>query len=214
MQKNIFITGISTEVGKTIAAAIATEALFADYWKPVQSGELDNSDTLKVKRLVANTSSRFHPESYRLNEPLSPHASAEIDGIQIDVDKINRPITQNRHLIIEGAGGLLVPLNAQNTIADLIAPDDWTILVSKHYLGSINHTLLSYEYLKTKGIDKIAIWFNGNPNPSTEQIIKHKTEAFFIERIDSLSTLSPSTISEQARKITESLSAFLDWNGL
>ena len=128
-QKNYFITGISTEVGKTIVAAVVTEALKADYWKPIQSGDLHFSDTDKVKQLVSNTKSVFHPSSYALNTPMSPHASAEIDGINIVLDEIQKPVTTN-HLVIEGAGGLLVPLNDADTILDLIHPQYKVIVVS------------------------------------------------------------------------------------
>ena len=103
-QKKYFITGISTEVGKTVVAAIVTEALEADYWKPIQAGELENSDTHKVEQLISNNNSKFHSNSYALKTPMSPHAAAEIDGITIDLKKIQVPKTSN-HLVIEGAGG-------------------------------------------------------------------------------------------------------------
>jgi len=115
----LFITGIGTGIGKTIVSAVVTEKLKADYWKPIQSGDLHNSDTLKVKNLVANSHSVFHPESYRLTQPYSPHKSAAIDGINIDPEKIIIPGTSNQ-LIIEGAGGLMVPLNDTFLMIDLI----------------------------------------------------------------------------------------------
>ena len=121
-QKKYFITGISTEVGKTVASAIITEALEADYWKPVQSGDLEYSDTHKVQELISNKNSVFHQNSYALNTPMSPHASAEIDGVTIELDKIVEPVTEN-NLVIEGAGGLLVPLNDSETILDVIKPE-------------------------------------------------------------------------------------------
>ena len=132
MQK-IFITGISTEVGKTIASAIFTEALQADYWKPVQAGDLDNTDMDKVKRLISNNKSKFHPCSYELKSAMSPHAAAEIDGIRIDRFHINEPETEN-HLIIEGSGGILVPLNDEDTMFDIIMPDYKVVVVSRNYL--------------------------------------------------------------------------------
>ena len=158
--RTYFITGISTDVGKTIASAIVTEALKANYWKPIQAGELDNCDTNKVKRLVSNSRSKFHPNTYTLNTPMSPHAAADIDGIEIDIRKIKTPKTNN-HLVIEGAGGLLVPLNDKNTIFDLIKPEYKVIVVSRHYLGSINHTLLTVNTLKNAGFD-VSIIFSGN----------------------------------------------------
>ena len=106
--KKLFVTGIGTDVGKTVVAAVLTEALQADYWKPVQSGDLHNSDTMKVQRLIGNAQTKFHPEGYALTEPSSPHASAAIDGITIDPAQLVPPVTSNT-LVIEGAGGLLVP---------------------------------------------------------------------------------------------------------
>src|SRR6187551_2999309 len=106
----IFITGISTDVGKTVASTIIVEALEADYWKPIQAGDLDNSDSHKVKAQVSNAKSVFHPNAYALNTPASPHHAATIDGITIDIKNIKEPKTAN-HLVIEGAGGILVPLN-------------------------------------------------------------------------------------------------------
>ena len=117
--KPLFITGIGTGIGKTIVSAILVESLQADYWKPVQSGDLNNSDTLKVKSLVSNSKTIFHPETYRLTQPYSPHKSAALDGIVIDPKKFSIPVTDNQ-LIIEGAGGLMVPLNN-----DFLMNEDW-----------------------------------------------------------------------------------------
>src|SRR6056297_756114 len=142
MKHTYFVTGIGTEVGKTVASAILTEALEADYWKPIQAGDLDNSDSHKVERLISNDKTVFHKNSFALKTPMSPHAAAEIDQVKITSKKIKRPKTENR-LVIEGAGGLLVPISDKETIADLMQPQDRIILVSRHYLGSINHTLLT-----------------------------------------------------------------------
>ncbi|MEO1486207.1 MAG: dethiobiotin synthase, partial [Bacteroidota bacterium] len=120
---NYFVTGISTEVGKTVVSAILTEALEADYWKPVQAGDLEDSDSHKIERFISNEKTVIHPNAYALNTPMSPHAAAAIDGIDIDLEQIERPSTDN-HLVIEGAGGLLVPLNDEDTIMDLIHPED------------------------------------------------------------------------------------------
>ncbi len=169
--KPIFITGIGTEVGKTVCSAIWVEMLRADYWKPVQSGDLHNTDTMLVKSLVSNKVSKFHPEAYRLTQPFSPHKSAAIDGIRIDPEKIVLPATKNR-LIIEGAGGLLVPLNENFLMIDLIEKlGADVILVSKNYLGSINHTLMSAETLRARGIKISKLVFCGERNENTEQII-------------------------------------------
>ena len=167
----IFITGIDTGVGKTVVSAIMVEKLKADYWKPVQSGDLESSDTMLVKSLTSNQESKFHPESYRLTQAFSPHKSASLDGIVINPNKIIAPKTDNQ-LIIEGAGGLMVPLNESFLMIDLIEKlDAEVILVSKNYLGSINHTLLSAETLKARGIKIRKIVFCGEPNENSEEII-------------------------------------------
>lgn len=179
----LFITGIGTEVGKTITSAIVTEALEADYWKPVQAGDLDDSDTHKIKKYISNPKTKFHDNSYALNTPASPHLAAELDDITIDIKKIKAPKTKN-HLVIEGAGGLLVPLNDNDTIADLIQPDYKVIVVSRHYLGSINHTLLTIEALQQRNIAIAGIIFNGDENKATEEIILNKTGVNCIGRIE------------------------------
>lgn len=202
-----FITGISTEVGKTIVSAIITEALQADYWKPIQSGDLDNSDTNKVQKLISNEKSVFHSNSYALNTPASPHLSAELDGIEIELDKIKRPETKN-HLVIEGAGGLLVPLNAKHTIADLILPSDKIILVSRHYLGSINHTLLTYEALRQRGLSIFGIIFSGVKNPSSESIILEKTGLKPLLHIDEEPYFDKNVIKYYAEKYISNLNDF------
>jgi dethiobiotin synthetase len=203
MQKQYFITGISTEVGKTVAAAIITEALQADYWKPIQAGELDNSDTHKVKRLISNSKSIFHENSYALKTPMSPHAAAEIEGVTIDLKKILIPKTQN-HLVIEGAGGLLVPLNNSETILDIIKPNYKVIVVSRHYLGSINHTLLTIKLLQEKGFD-IAIIFSGDAHKTTEDIIVKMTNVSVIGRINEEPYFDKNVVKEYADKFKEKL---------
>ena len=201
--KKYFITGISTEVGKTVASAIITEALEADYWKPVQSGDLEYSDTHKVQNLISNATSVFHENSYALNTPMSPHASAEIDGITIDINEIKEPSTQN-NLVIEGAGGLLVPLNNENTILDLIQPDYKVIVVSRHYLGSINHTLLTLNLLKEKGFD-ISLVFSGNEHKTTEEIIQKMSGVPVIGRIEEEPYFDQNVIKEYADKFRDKL---------
>ncbi|MBA6157111.1 dethiobiotin synthase [Tenacibaculum sp. S7007] len=201
--KKYFITGISTEVGKTVAAAIVTEALEADYWKPVQAGELDNCDTQKVKKLISNTKSVFHSNSYALKTPMSPHAAAEIDNVTIDINNIKEPSTNN-NLVIEGAGGLLVPLNDSETILDLIKPNYKVIVVSRHYLGSINHTLLTVNLLKEKGFD-VSIIFSGEEHKTTEDIIKKTTKVPVIGRIEEEPYFDKNVIKEYAELFKDKL---------
>src|SRR5690606_5726287 len=196
--KTYFVTGISTEVGKTIASAILVEALQADYWKPIQAGELDDSDTHKVERLISNKTSKFHPNSYALKTPMSPHAAADIDGVTITLKDIKPPKTNN-HLVIEGAGGILVPINQTQTILDIIKPEYHVIVVSRHYLGSINHTLLTVNLLKEKGF-KVAIIFSGDEHKTTEDIIKKMTQVPIIGRIDEEPYFDRNVILEYADK--------------
>jgi len=192
----IFITGIGTDVGKTIASAVFVKALQADYFKPIQAGDLDYSDTDKVKELADSKKSKFYSNAYALQTPMSPHAAADIDEIKIDIDKIKRPET-DRHLIIEGAGGLLVPINQHNCIIDLIKKTDKVILVSRHYLGSINHTLLSHQLLQQRNIDH-EIVFIGEENSTTESIIQEMTGKSPIGRIPQLKYINPETIASIA----------------
>ncbi len=169
--RRIVVTGIGTDVGKTVVAAILTEALEADYWKPVQAGDLENSDSLKVQKLISNTKTTIHAEEFRLSQPMSPHAASKIDDITIKLSDFHLPETQN-NLIIEGAGGLMVPLNDNDLIIDLIKElDAEVVLVSQNYLGSINHTLLSLEVLKYENINVLGIIFNGDENAETEKYI-------------------------------------------
>ena len=200
----LFITGIGTDVGKTIVSAIVTQALEADYWKPIQAGDIDNSDSHKIKSKVKNKKSKVHPNAYCLNTPASPHYAAAIDGIIIDLKKIIEPITKN-HLVIEGAGGLLVPLNDTDCIVDLIQPDYKVIVVSRHYLGSINHTLMTFEILKNRNIDVAGIIFSGDENKASEEIILSKTNTNFIGRIDNEPYFDENVISYYADKFRENL---------
>ena len=198
-----FVTGISTDVGKTVASAILVEALEADYWKPVQAGDLDNSDTHKVQKLVSNTKSVFHPNSYALKTPMSPHGAAEIDGIVIDLNQIEPPKTKN-NLVIEGAGGLLVPLNDTETILDLIKPTYKVIVVSRHYLGSINHSLLTIKTLQEKGFD-VSLIYSGNAHKTTESIIDKMTGVEVIGRIEDEPYFDQNVIKEYASKFKPNL---------
>jgi dethiobiotin synthetase len=203
------IAGIGTGIGKTLIAAIITEALEADYWKPVQSGNPEHTDTDEVRSLTSNTKSVFHPEAYRLHHPLSPHAAAKLDGIEIDTQKLHPPVTENR-LLIELAGGLMVPLNFNQLNCDLLVK--WNapvILVSQNYLGSINHTLLSIELLRNKGIHLAGIIFNGEPNIETEKYILQYTAATCIANITTQPHISKSTVSALATQFAPSFKKWL-----
>jgi len=200
----LFITGIGTDVGKTITAAIVTQALEADYWKPIQAGDLDNSDSHKIQRYISNDKSIIHENSYKLKTPASPHYAAEIDKITIDLKQIKEPKTDNR-LVIEGAGGIFVPLNETDCIIDLIQPDYKVIVVSRHYLGSINHTLLTLEALKSRNIKVAGIIFSGDENRASESIILQKTGANFIGRIENEPYFDQNVIQYYADLFRENL---------
>jgi dethiobiotin synthetase len=205
----LFITGISTDVGKTIASAIIVEALEADYWKPIQAGDLDNSDSHKIKSLVSNSKTVIHPNSYMLNTPASPHLAAELDGITIDLENIKEPNPESyrdkNHLVIEGAGGVFVPLNDNDCVIDLIQPGYKVIIVSRHYLGSINHTLLTVETLKNRKINIAGIIFSGDRNQSSEAIILNKTGLKCIGRIEQEPYFDQNVVKEYADLFRENL---------
>jgi len=169
--RRILVVGIGTEIGKTVICSVLVEALQADYWKPVQCGDLENSDTQIVKSLISNRESVFHQEAYRLKGYKSPHAAAEEEDIEIDFGNLIIPKT-NKTLIIEPPGGLMVPLNSKDLVIDMIPLfEAEVVLVSQNYLGSINHTLLTAEALASRGHDVIGIIFNGVPNKETEEVI-------------------------------------------
>lgn len=193
--KQYVVTGIGTDVGKTVVSAIVAQALNATYWKPVQAGDLDNSDSIKIKNLT--TGVEVLEEGFRLNSPMSPHAAARIDGVHIfGVDK---PIVDN-NLIIEGAGGLMVPLNDNGLVlADIF--QKWKlpcIVVSRHYLGSINHTLMTIEILKSRDITIAGIVFVGDENKDTESIILQTTKTKMIGRIPMAESLDKDFVKSQA----------------
>ena len=213
-QRKLFVTGIGTDVGKTIASAILVEALQADYWKPIQAGDLDHSDSSKIKFLISSRDFGTNPEtsgpilenSYKLNTPASPHYAAQLDGITIDLNQIKEPKTSN-HMVIEGAGGLLVPLNDTDCIIDLIQKDYEVILVSRHYLGSINHSLLSLEALKSRNIPCAGIIFLGDENQATESIILAKSGVKFLGRIENEPYFDANVIAYYADKFKEALTS-------
>lgn len=202
MKQQYFITGIGTGIGKTITSAVLTEKLNADYWKPIQSGDLDQSDSLSVENLISNSKTKIHPELYRLNQPLSPHLSAKLDGIEIELNKIKLPETEN-NLIVEGAGGLMVPLNSKELILDLIKQLNIpVIVVSQNYLGSINHTLLTISTLLRYQISIKGIVFNGDTNFESEDYILKYTGVNHLGNIPNLKSLDKSNIIAAGKNLT------------
>ncbi|WP_138994834.1 dethiobiotin synthase [Larkinella sp. C7] len=204
----LIVAGIGTEIGKTVVSAIVVEALQADYWKPVQSGALEDSDRETVRRLISNPVSQFHPETYRLREPLSPHAAAAIDGIDISLAAFELPQTTN-HLVVELAGGLMVPLNDQDLIIDLVKQLNLPVLlVSKHYLGSINHTLLSVEALQNRQIPILGIVFNGPETPATEDFILNYTGLTSFGRLEWETEVTNGFVSRYAIALQKKLKEY------
>lgn len=206
MSKRIFVTGIGTEIGKTFVSAVICEALLADYWKPIQAGELDDLDSLWVRDFISNDVSEFHTERFLLSEPMSPHAAARLDGIKISLDDFKPPKTDNA-LVIEGAGGLMVPLNDEGDMMIDLIPRlaDTVILVSMNYLGSINHTLMSTELLKQRNIPVMGIVFNGDPNLETENAILDYTGLKCLGKIPMADSNIKEFVKEQAKKLKENL---------
>jgi dethiobiotin synthetase len=207
--KGVFVTGIGTEVGKTVTAALLVRALRADYWKPIQSGDLDDTDTMKVEAWAGEAAGQIHTERYRLNLPMSPHASAADDGVAIGLNDFELPQTDN-FLVVEGAGGLQVPLNDKDCIIDLISHLGLpVVLVSRHYLGSINHTLLSVEALRHRNIPIAGLIFNGDPHPSTESIIEKMTGIQPLFRLGEMQALNDECFERQVQRVGTHCKALL-----
>ncbi|HEY9117707.1 MAG TPA: dethiobiotin synthase [Roseivirga sp.] len=167
---NYFVTAIGTDSGKSLISSILVEALKADYWKPIQAGL--PADTDFVKGMVSNDISKFHPETHRLKLPASPHAAARYEHLHIQLDDFVLPETDNE-IIVEGAGGVMVPINQDNFVIEIAKELNMeVILVANLYLGSINHTLLTVDYLKQNNYKVKGIIFNGEGNLESEQIIE------------------------------------------
>ena len=202
---NYFVTAIGTDSGKTVVSSILCEALEADYWKPVQAGF--PRDTESVMQLVTNKHTKFHPEQYLLSTPASPHAAARIDQVKIELASFALPSTQ-RTLIIEGAGGCLVPLNETDFVIDLaqIFPSE-VILVSNLYLGSINHTLLTAEALRRRNIKVKGLIFNGDRNEESERIILSHTKLDCLLRIKNEPVINAQVVNSYAATLKQ------NWDG-
>jgi len=200
-ENQYIIAGIGTEIGKTVVSAILTKALNASYWKPVQSGNREDGDAYHVRKWVNNENLTIFPSTYELSQPLSPHTAAEIDGVEIDLEKFQLPQSETA-LIIELAGGIMVPLNSKQTNLDLIKKFKLPIiLVSKNYLGSINHTLLTFELLKAHHIPIKGIIFNGPSNPTGEAFIENHTRLPILLRIKQEEIIHPEIINQYAEQI-------------
>jgi dethiobiotin synthetase len=189
MSRRIVVAGTDTEIGKTVFAAGLADLLGADYWKPIQAGLEGETDSRIVARLGGLSDDRIVPEIYRLQTPASPHHAAAIDGVRIEVDSLDVPDTGGRALVIEGSGGLLVPLNRTTLYIDVFAR--WhipVVLCARTALGTINHSLLSIEALRHRKLDILGIAFIGESNPESERVI---CEIGRVRRLGRLPRLSP-----------------------
>jgi dethiobiotin synthetase len=192
---NYFVTAIGTDSGKTVACAILCNALTADYWKPVQAGYPTDSET--VKNLVQSKQVHIHPEKYLFKTPASPHAAAALESVHIEMEDFTLPNKISNHLIIEGAGGCLVPLNDRDFVIDLAGKfQAQVILVSNLYLGSINHTLLTWEALKHRNLFVKGIIFNGPSNSESENIILHHTGLQCLLHIEQENIMNAETVEK------------------
>jgi dethiobiotin synthetase len=202
---NYFVTGIDTDSGKTLVSAILCEALQADYWKPVQAGLPLDRDT--VRGLISDPSIKLHDEQYFLKFPASPHAAAKLEDISIEMDCFTLPTT-HKTLIIEGAGGCLVPLNNENFVIELAERFQCqVVLVADLYLGSINHTLLTISELRKRNLDVKGIIFNGERNPASEDIILHHAGMRCLLRIEREKEMTREIVKHYADKL------LTNWNG-
>jgi len=193
----IFVTGTDTGIGKTVVSALLTQGLKATYWKPIQSGLQEETDTQALKRLTGLPEHHFKEEAYRLNEPLSPHASAAIDDVEITMNAFSIPDYATDHLIVEGAGGLMVPMNDTAMIIDLIkALEIPVLLVARSELGTLNHTFLSLEALRKRGIPIIGVIMNGPKNRSNRKAIEKYGQIEVLTEIDQIDDINSQKLSE------------------
>ncbi len=198
----VFITGTDTGIGKTVIAAILVAGLDGSYWKPIQSGLEDMTDTEWVREKTGLPEDRFLPETYRLKCSLSPHASARNDDIRIDLKAFRIPsVRQDSHLIVEGAGGIMVPLNEQHFMLDLMKKIRLPILlVTRSSLGTINHTLLSLQQLRRHSLDIIGVVMNGPANSGNREAIEHYGKVRVLAEVEVLPEINPKSLKESFLK--------------
>lgn len=203
----IFVTSIDTNIGKTVCSSILCAGLGYDYWKPVQCGDLDFSDSMKVKSYSPLT--KVHAESFQLNAPMSPHEAAKLESMDISINDFKLP--KSEEIIIEGAGGVMVPLNYKgNMIVELASMfKAKVIIVFKNYLGSINHTLLTIDKVKSVGLDILGLLVVGDEVTSSERIIEDATQMNIIARIPIVDRVNQKWVKEQGLKVKNKLDKFL-----
>ena len=203
----IFVTSIDTNVGKTVCSSILCGGLGYDYWKPVQCGDLDFSDSMKVKLYSPLT--KIHSESFRLKAPMSPHEAAKLEKIDISLNDLKLP--KSKEIIIEGAGGVMVPLNYKgNMLIELASKfEAKVIIVFKNYLGSINHTLLTIDKVKSVGLDVLGLLVVGDEVASSEKIIEDTTQTKIITRIPIVDHVNQTWVKEQGSLIKNKMEKFI-----
>jgi len=195
MSSAIVVTGTDTDVGKTVFCAGLARLLDGMYWKPVQSGLAGETDAETVQRLAELPADRVLPEAWRLRTPASPHLAAEIDGVEIDPDELVLPPSE-RPLIVEGAGGLMVPLTRRTLLIEVIA--GWgapVVLCARTRLGTINHTLLSIEALRRRAIPLLGVAFVGEAHPENERMVGSFGKVSILGRLPPLDPLTPQTLA-------------------
>jgi len=197
----VIVAGIGTEVGKTVISAILCEVMGARYWKPIASGSEDGpAESVVVSRLISDGAQRIFSERYLLRKSLSPHVAAALEGVEVSLEEFSLPVC-DAPLVVELAGGVMVPLNDRATNLDLIKRLGLpVVLVSRHYLGSINHTLLTLFALRSHNIPVKGVVFNGEELPDTERIITTMGDVSVIGRVPSFGEVSLSSLSEFAAR--------------
>lgn len=207
MSNKIAIVGIGTEVGKTLVSAITCIAFNATYWKPIQTGYLHGKGDIDSQTVHQWTKASIYPEAYLLQEPLSPHIAAQIDHVEIDISTIQIPKDVEGNLVIETAGGLMVPINDHLVYLDII--QQWNIpviLTMSQYLGNINHTILSIEMLKSKNIPILGIVSNGKSLPDTNRWIEQYSKIPIVLEIPRLEKITKEVIQDLASQLKFNLS--------
>ena len=196
-----YVTGTDTGVGKTVVSALLMCGLEATYWKPIQAGLEDETDTEFVQRVSGVPKNRVKPERYRLNTPMSPHASADIDRVSIALSDFKLPKFSTKHLIIEGAGGLIVPINWQETVLDQIEKFKIPVLlVAGSGLGTLNHTLLSLQALRARNIEIFAVILNGEKHQSNKETIEWFGKVLVFE-LEPLNEINPESLQQTFNKL-------------
>ncbi|MGB9068956.1 MAG: dethiobiotin synthase [Candidatus Acidiferrales bacterium] len=202
MPERFFITGTDTGVGKTVVSALLCAALDAHYWKPIQTGTREGTDSRTVARMAERPRATIHPEAYRFAPPVSPHLAAQRAGVRIDFDKLRLPaIGVKENLIVEGAGGSLVPINDAQLMTDLMKHFGLPVLlVARTTLGTINHTLLSLAALRAARLNVGGVIMAGKPDSDNRQAIEHYGRTKVVGVVPVLTKLTRGTLLDAFHK--------------